>query len=215
MTAEAANRCRRQRSPLRALAGARARICRVVVVLLALILVFSPLLAMVARADSYDERRVRTGARLFRSLLAADTGLEQKLDKRGELLLLVYSTDPRLGQSVTGLLQPQTDPSRGAIRGLKLRIETITTLPAPGDSRRPVGLFLASAPSATQISAVVQWSVASKVIVFSPFDGHVEQGITAGLAIEAKVQPFLNQRSLDAMGLALKPFFLKVAKVHR
>ncbi len=53
------------------------------------------------------------------------------------------------------------------------------------------------------------------MILYSPFEGDVERGVTAGLSIEAKVLPFVNQRTLEASGVELKPFFLKVAKVHR
>lgn len=36
----------------------------------------------------------------------------------------------------------------------------------------------------------------------------------AGLSIEAKVVPYVNQSALTAAQVQLKPFFMKVAKVH-
>lgn len=164
-------------------------------------------------ADSYDERRVRTGARLFRALLAADTALEQKRNAAGELEVWVYSTDARLGAGISTLLAPPGDPARSAVRGLPLRIKVIEVLPASDGAGVPVGLFLASAPAAAALPAVIDWSARVRCILFSPHEGHVELGVTAGIAIEAKVQPFLNRRALEASGLVLKPFFLKVAKV--
>jgi hypothetical protein len=52
------------------------------------------------------------------------------------------------------------------------------------------------------------------VVLYSPFEGHVERGVPAGIAVEAKVQPYLNLSALQAAGIELKPFFLKVAKVR-
>lgn len=168
---------------------------------------------LLACADSYDERRVRTGARLFRSLLAADTGLDKKVNAKGELEVWVYSTDPRLGAEILALVAPPGDPAKSSVRGLPLKAKLIDTLPAAGSKPKPVGLFLASAPPPAALQSLIGWSNAARCILFSPFEGHVELGVVAGLAIEAKVQPFLNQRALTASGLVLKPFFLKVAKV--
>lgn len=174
----------------------------------------SPLFALLAYADSYDERRVRTGARLFRSLLAADTALKDKLAADGALLVWVYSADGRLGEEMRNLLSPPGDPAKSRVRGYPLDIRVLDRLPGAADRSAPMGLFLASPPPAGALPELVRWAVASRCILFSPFEGHVEQGVTAGLAIEAKVQPFLNRQSLEASGLVLKPFFLKVAKVH-
>ena len=182
--------------------------------MLIVLTVLNPLFAMLAVADSYDERRVRTGARLFRSLLAADTGLEKKLDPKQRLQIWIYSRDARLGQQISELLAPSADPGQALIRGLKLQIKVVSVLPTATERGRPVGLFLASAPANAELPGLVGWGVNAGTIVFSPFEGHVELGITAGLAIEAKVQPYLNSRTVTATGLMLKPFFLKVAKVY-
>jgi len=60
----------------------------------------------------------------------------------------------------------------------------------------------------------VRWSTAAKVVLYSPFDGDVERGAAAGLCIEAKVQPFLNMPALQAAGVEIKPFYVKVARVY-
>ena len=52
------------------------------------------------------------------------------------------------------------------------------------------------------------------IIVFSPFEGDVERGVQCGIAVQARVRPFLNMKSLKSAGVSLKPFFLKVAKKY-
>lgn len=163
-------------------------------------------------ADSYDDRRVRTGARLFRSLLAADVALERKIGTDGRLHVLVYADDADVAAEVARLIAP-ADTDQGAVRGLPVSVGIVEELPSV-DSAAPVGLFLATAPAAADLDRLIGWGIAEGVILYSPFEGHVERGVLAGLSIEARVRPFLNQRTLDASGIALKPFYLRVAKVH-
>jgi len=164
-------------------------------------------------ADSYDDRRVRAGARLFRSMLAAHTTLERRADAKGVLQVVVYGEPGGAkAKEIAALIAP-ADPAKAAVRGLPLAVRTMSTLPQGGE---PVaGVFLAASPNAADLDRLVAWGIANGVIVYSPFEGHVERGVAGGLAIEAKVQPYVNLRTLEAAGIELKPFFLKVAKVQR
>lgn len=164
-------------------------------------------------ADSTDDRRVRAGARLFRSLLAADIALENKA-AGGRLRVLIYSTDARSAAEVGNLVAPADSPEAARIRDLPIETVTSASLPT-GEAPLPAAVFVATRPSSAEVDSLVGWSIANHVIVYSPFEGDVERGIPAGLAVEAKVQPFLNLRTLQAAGIELKPFFVQVAKVHR
>jgi hypothetical protein len=169
--------------------------------------------AVSVSADSTDERRVRAGARLFRSLLAADVALDRKVAD-GRLRLLIWSADKNSAAEVGDLVAPAASPEAARIRDLPIEMVTSATLPTD-QAPLPAAVFLATRPSSTEVDALVRWSIAHHVIVNSPFEGDVERGIPAGLAVEAKVQPFLNLTTLEAAGIELKPFFVQVAKVHR
>lgn len=166
------------------------------------------LAAASARADSQDERRVRTGARVFRTLLLADVALERKAGTDGRIDVAVFAaTQPGLDE-VAPLIAP-ADAGRGpriAIRHERVLGE---------DTAPPVALFLASPVAPNDLERLVAWSVRHGVILYSPFEGDVERGVLAGVSIEAKVLPYLNQRTLEASGIEFKPFFMRVAKVHR
>lgn len=166
--------------------------------------------AATVQADSYDERRVRAGARMFRALLAADLGLEAKA-RDGSLQVLVLGGEPTLVSAVSGLIAP---PGAAAIRGLPVEVESLRGVDYI-EAREPVGVFLAGVPSSEELARLVRWGIERGVIVYSPFEGDVERGATAGLSIDAKVLPYLNAGTLEASGVTLKPLFLKVAKVHR
>lgn len=165
------------------------------------------------QADGYDDRRVRAGARLFRTLLAADIAVETRVAADGSLPVVVLGGDAATNAEVSALIVPPDDGDKARIRGLPVRIEILEKLPEKF-ATRPAGVFLASPPPAKELERLVRWSIDNRVILYSPYEGHVERGVMAGIAIEAKVQPYLNAASLGASGIELKPFFLKVAKVH-
>ena len=167
-----------------------------------------------AMADSADDRRVRAGARLFRALLAAEVEVESKAAPDGALHVVVFGDDKHLMSEVTDLIAPAGDAANSAIRDLPLQVVSIDTLPDL-DKTRPVGIFLATSPTDAQLDALIRWSANAHVVLYSPFEGHVERGVAAGIAVEAKVQPYLNLTALREAGIELKPFFVKVAKVRQ
>lgn len=193
----------------------RAGRSRAGVVVMAALMVFALGLGLAsasARADSQDDRRVRTGARVFRTLLLADVALARKAGADGTLDIAIYSGDATGADEVAPLIRPDTVAGATRGSGPPMRIRRVDTLGS--DMRPPVGLFLASPLAGSELDRVIQWSIRHQVILYSPFEGDVERGVTAGLSIGAKVLPFVNQRTLKASGVELKPFFLKVAKVY-
>lgn len=160
-----------------------------------------------------DERRARTGVRLFRALLAADTELSEKTLDDGSLLVVVYCE--READRCEELAAPLESDDAASIRGMPVAVEIVEDPTFPGlAERRPAGIFLADAPTGRGLQQIVRYGVEHRVIVYSPFEGHVESGVLAGLSIEAQVRPYINSETLDASGISLKPFFLKVAKVY-
>lgn len=166
-----------------------------------------------ARADSQDDRRVRTGARLFRALLAADVAIERKTRADGTLDVAIYVHDERAGDGIEALIVPPDAPEQAGVRGLPLRLRRIDRVDGVGAA--PVAVFLGTPIADAELDLLIDWSIRHHVILYSPFEGHVERGVLAGLSIEAKVLPYVNQQTLTASGVELKPFFMKVAKVYQ
>ena len=169
--------------------------------------------ASTARADDAGDRRVRAGARLFRSLLTAQVALESRAAADGALHVIVYGSDAHLSGEIATLIASSGDAGKTGIKDLAVKIDNVTNLPALAQAQQPAGVFIISAQSEQDLAELVQWSTASKVVLYSPFDGDVERGAAAGICIEAKVQPFLNLPALQAAGVELKPFYVKVARV--
>jgi hypothetical protein len=162
--------------------------------------------------DALEDRRTEAGLKLFRSILAADVDLAKKTVEDGKLLAVFLYTDDRkraeeLAQRLSG-----GEPLHGLT--VVAEVTSDASLSAYSE-RRPAGVFVAQVPPAAALKSVVQYGISRHVIVYSPFEGHVESGVLAGLAVEAQVRPYLNLATLNASSITLKEFFLKVAKVYR
>jgi len=167
-----------------------------------------------AAASEYDERRARAAVKLFRALLAADLGLEKKVQGDGTLLVLFLADDAARAKDLEAAFAGDATEAEG-IRGIPLVVET-TADPtfARYRDRPPAGIFLAAEPGAARLRDIVSYGIEHGVIVYSPFEGHVEAGVLAGLSIEAQVRPYLNAATLQASSISLKSFFLKVTKLY-
>lgn len=190
----------------------RAR-CRALVVAVSLIATVAAA-GHTALADSVDDRRVRAGARLFRSLLAAEVALESQVAADGALHVMVFGGDATQNADVAQLIASSGEAGKTGIRDLPVKIETIANVAALDKTQQSAGIFLAAVPSEQDLTRLIQWSSAAHIVLYSPFEGQVERGVSAGLAVEAKVQPYLNLPALQAAGVEIKPFYLKVAKVY-
>jgi hypothetical protein len=110
------------------------------------------------------------------------------------------------------LIAPPGDRESSRISGVEIEVTTQSALPAQ-DAEAPDAVFLAEPLDDEAFSNLLAWCIARRVILYSPFEGDVERGATAGLSIQAKVQPFVNRHTLDATGITLRSFFLDHSRV--
>lgn len=178
-----------------------------------LLALLAVLLAVRVAGDDVQDRRAHAGIRLFRALLAADTDLPKKAAAPNQLLIVFYYVDDRKHAAD---LAASFAEGAGDLRGLAVTTEVINdpTMAALG-ARAPAGIFITQAPPRAGLTSIIHYGIGHHVIVYSPFEGHVESGVLGGLSVEAQVRPFLNGATLEASQISLKPFFLSVAKVFR
>jgi hypothetical protein len=82
-------------------------------------------------------------------------------------------------------------------------------------ARPPAGIFVTEELDGKTLRDVVEFGIDHKRIVYSPFAGDVERGVLGGLSVEAQVKLFVNENTMEASSVSLKPLFLKSCKVHR
>lgn len=168
--------------------------------------------APVLRSDDMADRRADVGARVFRALLAADLDLPKKTVAGNQILIVFfYANDSRRATELAAAFV-----GGGDVRGLPVVTEVTNDATfAKYAGRIPAGVFLADAAPRGTLQSLVRFGIERHVIVYSPFEGDVESGILGGLSIEAQVRPYLNRATLESSHIALKEFFLKVAKVYQ
>lgn len=158
-----------------------------------------------ARAESEAARRVKAGVRVFRTILAADSDIAGKLGPDGSLLLLL------IGDSASGL----EGSLKETISGHKTSVKAISPDELSAYASQAVaGVFLADPTGEDALRQAIRFGIDRKIVTYSPFEGDVEKGILGGLSIEATVRPFINMSTLRSSGMRIKPFFLRVAKLH-
>jgi hypothetical protein len=171
------------------------------------------LVASRAFADDVEDRRANAGIRLFRALLLADTDLVKKTAAPNQLLVVFfYVDDERKARELAARFAQDTKELRGV--PVITEISNDATLEKLA-GRMPAGVFIAQAPPRKSIASLVHFGITRHVILYSPFEGHVELGVLGGLSVEAQVRPFLNHATLEASQISLKPLFLSVAKVFQ
>jgi len=163
-------------------------------------------------AEDVQALRARAGVRFFRSLLAADVDLAKKVVPPDQLLIVfVYVDDARGANDLMARFGEQTKE----LRGLPVITETSRDLTLASYAQRvPAGIFIAQPPSKKALAAIIKYGIDHHVIIYSPFEGHVESGVLGGLFVDAQMRPFVNAGTLKASQITLKDFFLKVAKVN-
>jgi hypothetical protein len=168
--------------------------------------------ALESLAEPVPERRAAIGIDLFRTTLAADRDIADKGDAGGLPLLLVYTDDP-----VTAELLGEKLLRGGPIREQPIRVEVIAAVASLSlfEQRPPAGIFLTQPTPVGRLQELVAFAKAHGIILFSPFQGEVELGATAGQYVGAQVQPYINLRTLEESGIELKVLFFKIAKIYR
>ena len=169
--------------------------------------------ASTSLGNDFAERRITIGAKIFRALLAADVDIAQKVDSNGNLrLCLLYVNDADKAEIAAATLRNR-DETR--IRKFDVNLEISPFSECVGDNAKGLaGIFLTQALSNEQLKALMECAKTNRIVVFSPLEGDVERGVHGGIAVEARVRPYLNMKALRETQVRLKSFFIRVAKSH-
>ncbi|MCB1909116.1 MAG: hypothetical protein KDH15_17260 [Rhodocyclaceae bacterium] len=177
--------------------------------LMLVVLLFS-LPGTTAVAQSFGERRVHVGLKLFRTLVAADTESGGKLDGGGRLpVYLAYADNRRDAREYASELAADMDTVRGA--PVRIEVVSLASLLTAGDLR-PAAVFITQPLDDRELVQLVDYAIRRRVILFSPFEGDVEKGVLGGISVEATIRPLINVRTLRSSGLAIRNFYLRVAR---
>lgn len=159
-------------------------------------------------ADELTRQKVWAGLELFPAMVAADTEIGRKTTPENTLLLLlVYRVNRFEAEEMAAYLGRV-----GSIRNIP-----VSVVPVPFnrlnvyEEKRVGGVFL-SESSPGYLGRVTHFGKTHHAIVFSPFEGDVEKGVSGGILIHDMVKPYVNSHALEQAGITLKSFFMNVAE---
>lgn len=159
-------------------------------------------------AQSTLAPRIQVGINLFPAIVAADLNISSKINKNGHLsILLIYKNNHHLALQAEKLLAPTEK-----IRSIPIEIHLVSIDDLSEHNSRDIGgiLLIEDIPIA-QIDALVNLSKNKQVILFTPFPGHIENGVMSGIQVSDEVLPLVNHQALEAANIRLKAFFLRIA----
>jgi hypothetical protein len=162
------------------------------------------------KADEPADRRAWSGLDLFPSLLAADADIAEKKRPDGALhLLLVYQDRQDLAESMRTHLERVTE-----IQDIPIQVE-ITGIAGLNDRVEPslAGIFLVE-QAGDAIDTVIRLGREQRAVVFSPFAGDVERGVSSGMITTDRILPYVNVEAMRLSSIRIKPFFLRIAEQY-
>ncbi len=166
------------------------------------------LLSGAAAADGLSDRRAWVGLDLFPTFLAADDHIDEKKGEDGMLhLLLVYRGRKGLAEEMAWQLAGVRTIRGIPIRVSEVRIEDLEEAVADA----PAGIFLVERMG-DGLGTAIRIGQDRHIIVFSPFPGDVERGISSGMVISDRILPYVNVDAMRLSGVHMKSFFLGIAE---
>ncbi|MCW8828625.1 MAG: hypothetical protein OQK94_06175 [Gammaproteobacteria bacterium] len=162
-----------------------------------------------AVADTQEERLINVGLRVFPSVIAASENLGNLPAGNTLEVHIIFQDNELYARQLAQRLQHLDN-----IKGHPLR----TTIVSVRELRQntyppPFALFIAQR-TGEALDTIIDYSLRHNVISFSPFEGDVEAGILAGIAVSDRILPYINGQTLSAMPYGMQPFFLKVAEIY-
>lgn len=153
--------------------------------------------------------RLQIGINLLPAVIAANQSLAVSDGSNDLPIYLVYRENRRHALQLEPALR-----QIGEIRKRKLEIRTLSLDTLLAGEPAPLGIVFITEPLDQRLDELVELAHRQRILLFSPFKGDVELGVTAGFQVTDKVLPMVNMASLKQSNIQLKAFFLRIAVKH-
>ena len=162
-------------------------------------------------ADEFVQRRAEVGLKLFRTFVNSDMKIENKAQDNQLLIILTYANDQEIAQQHQQKLQS----AFSSVNRIPVIIQAANLQQLLQQSNpKPAAIFISQPLNDDERKILVNYSIEQSVILFSPYQGDVEQGVLAGISVQATVRPLINMSTMEKGGFHIKSFYLKVAKQY-
>ena len=161
--------------------------------------------AAVQPQESIDPR-LQIGINLLPAIVAANKAVISSPADSVLPIYLVYDGNRHLAEQ----LQTRLDQ----LDGIRDRPVSTSALSLDSLLESDIGsnasVFIVE-PLDERLDDLIQFSRAQRALLFSPFQGDVENGVNSGFQVTDKVLPMVNMESLKQSKIQLKAFFLRIA----
>ena len=168
-----------------------------------------PIMGTSSLAQDALSPRLQIGINLLPAIVAANQSLAATDIDRNLPIFMVYREDRYPGEQLK-----QRINQIGNIRGRRLEVTTISLDELLTSAPLPLSVVFITEPLDGQLPDLVRFAQQQRLLLFSPFAGDVERGVSAGFQVTDKVLPLVNTASLKQSKIQLKAFFLRIAVKH-
>jgi hypothetical protein len=166
-------------------------------------------IAVGATAGEADRHRVDISLSIFPRIVAVDNAFRDKLGpERTVRLLFVYDGDRANAQGLAEQLLAKSG-NIGGMRVVTVIADVKQPLPAGDDL--PTAIFLAEGLEPAKLEIVMRYARDHHRLVFSPFTGDVERGVTVGISVTSRVKPYFNMAALRDTQVDINAILMKVS----
>jgi hypothetical protein len=160
-------------------------------------------------ADEVERRRVEISLSIFPRVVAVDNQFNDKLlESKKAHLLFVCEADKALAQALAERMQKTTDN----IGGVPLETQVVSVSEGLPLSDLPTAIFVVEKLNTAQLEEVLSYARQHQRLVFSPFVGDVERGVTVGIFVGSRVQPYFNLAMLRQSKVSVNALLMKMSK---
>ncbi|MEE8379924.1 MAG: hypothetical protein V3R49_06085 [Gammaproteobacteria bacterium] len=161
--------------------------------------------------DEEEKRRVDISLTIFPRIVAVDNDFRSKLNGGNKVHLVFLYIE---GKSRARSLSQSLKQKNKNIGGMRVRASAVSLdeLLISGKKIKPTAIFISEHVSDDDLNKILAYSRAKSWIVFSPFVGDVERGVTVGISITNRVKPYFNLSTLKESGIVINALLMKMSK---
>ena len=162
-------------------------------------------------ADEEEKRRVEISLSIFPRIVAVDNHFRSKLDgnDKVQLFFLYESNEDRAKELVDRLKLDNRSIGGKSVTAVTLSVSSVVQ---DLNKQIPTAIFLSERLSDNELIKVMKYAEEKNRLVFSPFSGDVERGVTVGISVTSRVKPYFNLPVLHRSNVAINALLMKMSK---
>jgi len=162
-------------------------------------------------SDEEEKRRIDISLTIFPRIVAVDNNFRSKLSSvRKVNLAFIYSDSKDAAQSLAELMKKKNKNIGGM--GVEAIAVSVDELVSEKHKHDITAFFLSERLKKSSLEDVLAFAEKKNRIVFSPFTGDVERGVTVGISVTNRVKPYFNLSTLKKSDIVINALLMKMSK---